>query len=308
MFREEQSPEFMAEIGLRNIHKPRANFSEEEICLIVSLQKELGNRWVAIADRLNEICKTNWSGAQVQQRFIQLEIEKKNGGRKRNRVDWDAEADNQILVFRNQWMEKSDHSKSIHSRTRGMWPAMAIAMPGKNVKNLQERYYRLLSKSSAMTSTEVTSTEVTSLAETSMAMTLDNQPNLFGVSATTKLTLTMVAASAISAATTSLFETLLTETSLDVTAAAKVATATKVAPLSYELSEYERQRQERIERNHERLVMLGLVSEPKEVKKKVVKKRKSLPVNTPRRELSVRNRKVISYKEDEKEDENEDVY
>jgi hypothetical protein len=85
----------------------------------------------------------------------------------------------------------------------------------------------------------------------------------------------------------------------------KVRSVTKlsVPPQAISLSDYELRRAQNIARNKARLAMLGLDSKPKEAKTKVVKKRKSLPVVVPRRELPVRNRKVISYKEDEKEDE-----
>ena len=103
--------------------------------MILSLKAELGNNFALIAARLNEMFETEWSNNIVRHRFLRLEKEEKQGGRKRRRVDWDDKADNQLLAFRDEWMEKSDHSKSILSRTQGMWPAMAIAMPGKNEVN-----------------------------------------------------------------------------------------------------------------------------------------------------------------------------
>ena len=64
------------------------------------------------------------------------------------------------------------------------------------------------------------------------------------------------------------------------------------------LSDYERQRQERIERNNARLDKLGFGSEPKEAKK-VIEKRKSPPVDEPRRVLPSRKQKSVSYNVDE---------
>ena len=82
-----------------------------------------------------------------------------------------------------------------------------------------------------------------------------------------------------------------------------MATVTKVAPLSYEPSEYELRREQRIARNNARLAILGLGlgSEPKEAKK-VVKKRKSPIVDEPQRVLPNRKRKATSYNIDYIED------
>jgi hypothetical protein len=69
--------------------------------------------------------------------------------------------------------------------------------------------------------------------------------------------------------------------------------------LSESPQEYELRREETIARNNARLVMLGLDSKLKEAKTKVVKQRKSLPEDAPRRELPDRKCKVVTYNEDE---------
>ena len=308
LFRMENSAERIAEVGLRKKQASRAIFSEAGDRMIVSLQAEHGNNFALIAKRVNEKFETNWRNTIVRHRFLQLEKEEKEGGRKYRKVDWDADADNRVLVLRVEYIKKN-------RTTKGVWKYIDANMPGKNVDDLKSRWKNHLSKSLAVTMTATTSTATTLLAATSLdaASSLDNQPNLFGVSSTamtkvaatkvsmTKVTMTKVAASAISTAMTSLFETLLTETSLDVTAAAKMATATKVAPLSYEPSEYELRREQRIARNNARLAELGFSDKPKEAKK-VAKKRKSPPVDEPRKVLPNRKRKSLTYSDDYVED------
>ena len=277
--------------------------------MILSLKAKLGSKWVPIAAHLNETFETEWSADQVRHRFNQLEKEEKEGGRKYRKVIWTANEDARFLALHVEYIKKN-------RTTNGVWKYIDANMPGKNEDDLKNRWRSHLSKSSAVTMTATTSTATTLLAATSLdaASSLDNQPNLFGVSSTAmtkvaatkvsmmKVTMTKVAASAISMVMTLLFETLLTETSLDVTAAAKMATPTKVAPLSYEPSEYELLRAKNVARNNARLAELGLGIESKEAKTKVVKKRKSLPVDEPRRVLPSRKGNAKTYNEDYIED------
>jgi hypothetical protein len=68
------------------------------------------------------------------------------------------------------------------------------------------------------------------------------------------------------------------------------------------LSEYELLRAKNVARNNARLAELGLGIESKEAKTKVVKKRKSLPIDEPLRVLPGRKRKATSYNTDYIED------
>jgi hypothetical protein len=310
LFRKRNSTDVIAATGVRQKHAIRSNFSKAGDSMILSLKAELGKKWGAITAHLNETIETEWSADQVRHRFNQLEKEEKEGGRRYRRVDWTSNEDARVLVLRVEYIKKN-------RTTKGVWKYIDANMPGKNEDDLKSRWKNHLSKSSAVTMTATTSTTTTLLAATSLdaASSLNNQPNLFGVSSTAmtkvaatkvsmmKVTMTKVAASAISMVMTLLFETLLTETSLDVTAAAKMATPTKVAPLSYEPSEYELRREQRITQNNARLAILGLGlgSEPKEAKK-VVKKRKSTIVDEPQRVLPNRKRNSITYNEDYIED------
>ena len=283
LFRMENSTERIVEVGLRKKQASRAIFSEAGDRMIVSLQAEHGNNFALIAKRVNEKFETNWSNNIVRHRFNQLEKEEKEGGRKLRKVIFTGDEDEKILSFRGRYIKKN-------GSTYGMWPAMATAMPGKNEIDLRKRYERHLSKTS------------TAMATTSTALTLiDNQPNLFGVSLDG------------------------TSTATRKVAVKKVDAKKKVAPSSDSeqrdgysssesdaellappqviggLSEYELLRARNVARNNERLDMLGLGSVPKEVKK-VVKKRKSPPVNEPLRALPVRQRKTTSYSDAYTED------
>ena len=304
LFRMENSAERIAEVGLRKKQASRAIFSEAGDRMIVSLQAEHGNNFALIAKRVNETFETNYSNNIVRNRFKQLEKEEKDGGSKLRKVIFTDGEDAQILSFRGQYIKKNRGS------TYGMWPAMAIAMSGKTKQDLRSRYERNLSKTSTATATTTT------------ALTLiDNQPNLSvkkvaaTSTATTKVAATKVAATMVA--------TTLTATTK--VAVKKVAAKKKVAPSSDSeqrdgysssesdaellappqviggLSEYELLRARNVARNNERLDMLGLGSVPKEVKK-VVKKRKSPPVNEPLRALPVRQRKTTSYSDAYTED------
>jgi hypothetical protein len=70
------------------VKTPRATFSKEEDLKITSLQKKHGNQWKLITERINETFETEWSNEQVRRWFLQLEIERKQGGRKLRRVDF----------------------------------------------------------------------------------------------------------------------------------------------------------------------------------------------------------------------------
>ena len=304
LFRMENSTERIAEVGLRKVPASRAIFSEAGDRMIVSLQAEHGKNFALIAKRINETFETNYSNDVVRKRFKQLEKEEKDGGRKLRRIIFSNDDDDQIRTYRAEYPKKNNGS------TRGMWVYMSTKMPGKTKQDLRNRWNRHLSMTSAATAT------------TSTALTLtDNQPNLFGVSldgtstATTKVAATKVAATMVA--------TTLTATTK--VAVKKVAAKKKVAPSSDSeqrdgysssesdaellappqviggLSEYELLRARNVARNNERLDMLGLGSVPKEVKK-VVKKRKSPPVNEPLRALPVRQRKTTSYNDDYTED------
>ena len=276
LYRETNSREVVAEVGIRQMHAPRADFSKEEDLNIISLQAELGNQWTVIAERVNEAFGTDWSNVRVRDRFLQMEVESKQGGRKYRKVIFTKPEDDQILALR------ADYIKENNGSTYGLWKEIETKMPGKTMKDILNRWYNFLSKSSAVTSLVETSSDVASLVETSLAAnslaSLDNQPNLFGVKTDgTSTALTMVA------------ETTKTKS-------LKVAVKTAIR----EPSDYERQRQDRIARNNARLAELGFDSKPKEAKKKVVKKkRKSHPVDAPQRVRPERKRMTTTYNENE---------
>ena len=77
MFKSDNSPEMIERIGLRNKQSTRSIVSEEEDRLIVSFQKVHGNKWKLITMLMADMIDTKLSSAQVQQRFIQLEIERR---------------------------------------------------------------------------------------------------------------------------------------------------------------------------------------------------------------------------------------
>ena len=106
LFQKTNSRERIEQVGIRKAYAPWATFSEEEDRMIISLQVELGNQWTRISDRVNETLGTDWSNDQVMHRFLQLEKEKKEGGRKmRKAVNFSMADDAQIIAFRNDWLE-----------------------------------------------------------------------------------------------------------------------------------------------------------------------------------------------------------
>ena len=144
---------------------PRATFSKEEDLKITSLQKKHGNQWKLITERINETFETEWSNEQVRRWFLQLEIERKQGGRKLRRVDFSEADDAQLVALRDKWIKKN-------KTTYGMWKAIVAKMPGKNEYDLRNRWRSKLSQSSAVTSTASTSTAMTSTAESTKAVSL----------------------------------------------------------------------------------------------------------------------------------------
>jgi hypothetical protein len=287
--------------------------------MIISLQEKHGNQWTLITKRVNETFETERGMQQVVHRFIQLEKESKQGGRKKRRVDFTQAEDDLIRASHADYLKKNGNTYGLWKALIPKLKALDPKLPGKTEKDLNYRWYSKLSKSSTAPSTATTSTATTSTAITS----LDNQP-------ATKVAVTKVTAKKVAAKKVAAKKVAATKVTASKVAATSKA-ATKVAPLSFDdsdgysspdlsdgyssseesdtelsvlpqvigqFSEYEQQRQERIARNNARLDMLGLNSVPKEAKKKVEKKRKSLSVDIPRRELPVRNRKVTSYKEE----------
>ena len=234
--------------------------------MIISLKVELGNRLKVMAERINETFGTEWSANQVNKRFLQLETERKQGGRKYRKVIWTADEDAWFLALRVEYIKKNES-------TYGMWDAILTKMQGKTKIDLKHRWEKL-SQSSAVTSTTMTSTAATLTAETSTAES-------------TKVVSLKVAATKVAATKVP---------------ATKVA-ATKVAPPQVigGLSEYELLREQRIARNNARLAELGFSDKPKEAKK-VAKKRKSPPVDEPRKVLPNRKRKSLTYSDDYVED------
>jgi hypothetical protein len=239
--------------------------------MIISLKVELGNRWKVMAERINGTFGTEWSANQVQKRFLQLETERKQGGRKYRKVIWTADEDARFLALRVEYIKKNES-------TYGMWDAILTKMQGKTKIDLKHRWEKL-SQSSAVTSTTMTSTAATLTAETSTAES-------------TKVVSLKVAATKVPA----------TKVPATKVPASKVA-ATKVAPPQVigGLSEYELRREQRIARNNARLAELGFSDKPKEAKK-VAKKRKSPPVDEPRKVLPNRKRKSLTYSDDYVED------
>ena len=69
MFRENNSPELLEQMGLR---KKQANFSKEEDHMIKSLQKEHGNKWTLIARLTTETTDTERKADDVRCRWNQL--------------------------------------------------------------------------------------------------------------------------------------------------------------------------------------------------------------------------------------------
>ena len=132
-------------MGLRKMYAPRSTFSEEDDRILISLQEEHGNKWTYIVDVMNEMTDTEWSMSQVRSRFRQLEIDKKQGGRKKRRVNFSEADDAQLVAFRDEWLKT-------HTCTYGMWQAMQTKMPGKTIPDLVNRWLRKLSKLSAVSS------------------------------------------------------------------------------------------------------------------------------------------------------------
>ena len=249
--------------------------------MIISLKVELGNRWKVMAERINGTFGTEWSANQVQKRFLQLETERKQGGRKYRKVIWTADEDARFLALRVEYIKKNES-------TYGMWDAILTKMQGKTKIDLKHRWEKL-SQSSAVTSTTMTSTAATLTAETSTA---ESTKVVSLKVAATKVAATKVAATKVAA----------TKVPATKVPATKVA-ETKVAPPQVigGLSEYELRREQRIARNNARLAELGFSDKPKEAKK-VAKKRKSPPVDEPRKVLPNRKRKSLTYSDDYVED------
>jgi hypothetical protein len=315
LFRKENSAERIAEIGLAKVPAPRARFSKKEDLVITSLREELGKKWGAIAERLNETFETEWSTDQVRARFNQMETERKQGGSKHRKVGWTANEDARFVALHDKW-------NKTHKTTYGMWKYFVANMPGKNEDDLRHRWKKI-SKSSDVTMTAMTSTATTLLTETSVNATLhNNQPNLFGVS------LDGTSMAATKAAATKVATTKVATTKV---AVKKVAAKKKVAPSSDSeqsdvysssdseasdgysssedksdtvggLSEYELRREQRIARNNARLAELGLGIVSKKAKTNVAKKRTLPPVNETRRVLPERKRNAKTYNEDYTED------
>ena len=293
LFRKRNSAERIAEVGLRKKQASRANFSEAEDRMIVSLQAEHGNNFALIAKRVNEKFETNWSNITVRDRFLQLEKEEKEGGRKLRKVIFTGGEDEKILSFHGKYIKEN-------GSTNGMWKAMAIAMPGKNEMDLRNRYNRHLSKTSSAT------------ARTSTALTLiDNQPNLSvkkvaaTSTATTKVAVKKVAAKKKMAHYSDSEQSdghSSSESEASDGYSSSESDAELLAPPQVigGLSEYELLRAKKVARNKERLEMLGLG--PTEAKKKVAKKRTSPPVNEPQRVLPERKRYAKTYNDDYTED------
>ena len=146
LFKQSNSKERIAQIGLKKVYSSRAVFSSDEDSMIISLQKERGNRWVYISAHINEMFETDWSNAQVCARFKKLETKRKQGGRKYRRVDWTEAEDAQLIALRYDWLET-------HETTYGMWDAIVVKMTGKTILDLKN-CWRKLSKSLAATSLE----------------------------------------------------------------------------------------------------------------------------------------------------------
>ena len=145
--------------------------------MIISLKVELGNRWKVIAERINGTFGTEWSANQVKKRFLRLETERKQGGRKYRRVIWTVDEDARFLALRVEYTKKN-------RTTKGVWKYIDANMPGKNEDDLKSRWKNHLSKSLAVTMTATTSTATTLLAATSLDAASSLEPNLFGVSST----------------------------------------------------------------------------------------------------------------------------
>ena len=165
-FRKNNTLERLEQMGLRKMYAPRSTFSEEDDRILISLQEEHGNKWTYIVDVMNEMTDTEWRMSQVRSRFLQLEIDKKQGGRKKRRVNFSDADDAQLVAFRDEWLKT-------HKCTYGMWPAMQTKMPGKMIDDLVNRWRRKLSAetSSAMTSSADSSSAVASSAVALSAMT-----------------------------------------------------------------------------------------------------------------------------------------
>ena len=163
LFKERNSRDVIAKIGLMQEYATRARFSEKEDRMIKSLQAELGNQWTVIVDRINKTFGTDWSNNQVKRRFRQMEIEMKQGGSKRRKVDWTAYEDNQLLASRADYLKKN-------GSTYGMWDAILAKMPGKTKKDLQDRWNNKLSKTSLdATSLDATSSDATTVSSKNVA-------------------------------------------------------------------------------------------------------------------------------------------
>ena len=155
LFKERNSRDVIAKIGLMQEYATRARFSEKEDRMIKSLQAELGNQWTVIVDRINKTFGTDWSNNQVKRRFRQMEIEMKQGGSKRRKVDWTAYEDNQLLASRADYLKKNGSTAK---------------MPGKTKKDLQDRWNNKLSKTSLdATSLDATSSDATTVSSKNVA-------------------------------------------------------------------------------------------------------------------------------------------
>jgi hypothetical protein len=165
-FRKNNTLEQLEQMGLRTMYAPRSTFSEEDDRILISLQEEHGNKWTYIADVMNEMTETEWSRSQLSNRFYQLEIYKKQGGRKKRKVSFSKADDAQIVAFRDEWLKT-------RSTIYGMWQAMQTKMPGKTSDDLINRWRRKLSAetTSSMTSSADSSSAVALSAVSLSAMT-----------------------------------------------------------------------------------------------------------------------------------------
>jgi hypothetical protein len=301
LFRKRNSTDVIAATGVRQKQAIRATFSEAEDSMIKSLQKVHGNKWEPITDRINATFETDRNADQVRHRFLQLEKEEKEGGRKLRRVGWTSDQDAQYLVLRDEYIKKN-------GTTWGVLDFILTKMQGKTKRDLKNRWERHLSKKSAATMTATTSTTTTLLTETSLETKAAATKVATTLTATTKVAVKKVAAKKVAPSSDSEqsdgYSSSDSETSDGYSSSEDESDTERSAPPQVigGLSEYELLRAKNVARNNARLDMLGLGSVPKEAKKKVAKKRKSPPVDEPQRVLPGRKRNSKSYNEEYIED------